>query len=685
MLVKDRGENFQGNPGWRWEWGHLVLMLIAAAAFRFPQLGMLGFYGDEELTALAVQGALSEGYPHMPSGMAYWRGAFYTYLAAGSAMLFGLSEFSIRLPSAIFGSLTIPVVYELGKRLIGRLPSILAAWLLVFSGWHIDISREGRMYAVFLFFFLLCLMLFYLGFVQGRRAFLIGAALTAALTITLHEMGVLILAFWALAYAIRPFTLKYRRVLVITTFGLGLFWYVYRHLSKLVIPGASFSEATDSVPGTDLLKLLHLEFTPRFFMLKSMVEQHPILYAFILGLGILMAWKVWRMSRDGQVQENIWWWTGLFIACSMLNLFGLALMALVIFGVWKPGEIGGWLKSPPFRMVVLYGALMFLLWFSYGVLFWKGGGIEELSGWSLVKQSIKDSLYYPALHIQTYWEAFPVMTFFICLGSMLWALGLHSGAQSDIDFKTVFVWFWFLLLGLGFTQEWITLRYTLPLYPIYLMIFAMTTLQLVRLGVLTISRVAPQALTADRNPNRVIMAVLIGMLLFPFANEQHGVREALAWSQLTYGQGVSSSLHGFSFHPDHRSAGQYVRSQLAGEDLVVAMDVQQQKYYVGRVDYWLMETSNAERFSYAEGGGRRDIYTGSRVLQSLSELQVLLEGRQNRRVWVITSAELTEKLEKAVPSGVQNYLEKQHDRLVFVGRDSMTRVYLFDTAEKPYD
>ena len=103
-------ENVKKISGY-WEWVHLFLMLAVAAYLRFQGLGSLSLYGDEELSALAVQGILSDGYPHMPSGMAYWRAVPYSYLAAGCALLGGMTEFSFRLPSAIFGVLTIPIFY----------------------------------------------------------------------------------------------------------------------------------------------------------------------------------------------------------------------------------------------------------------------------------------------------------------------------------------------------------------------------------------------------------------------------------------------------------------------------------------------------------------------------------------------------------------------------------------------
>lgn len=75
--------------------------------------------------------------------------------------LFSSSEFSLRLPSAIFGTLTIPVTYFTGKRLFGKEEGIISAFLLSISMMHLWYSQEARMYAQMLLFASLSLYFFY--------------------------------------------------------------------------------------------------------------------------------------------------------------------------------------------------------------------------------------------------------------------------------------------------------------------------------------------------------------------------------------------------------------------------------------------------------------------------------------------------------------------------------------------
>ncbi|OQY32625.1 MAG: hypothetical protein B6I38_04390, partial [Anaerolineaceae bacterium 4572_5.1] len=60
----------------------------------------------------------------------------------------GLSEFSARFPSVVFGVLLIPVVYALGRRLFGQWAGVLAALLTALNPFLIWYSQEARMYSL---------------------------------------------------------------------------------------------------------------------------------------------------------------------------------------------------------------------------------------------------------------------------------------------------------------------------------------------------------------------------------------------------------------------------------------------------------------------------------------------------------------------------------------------------------
>ena len=74
--------------------------------------------------------------------------------------LFGFSEVSARLPSVIFGLLTIWLVFLIGRKLYSKTLGILAALLLALNPLHIYYSQEARMYSMAAFAVVLNLLFF---------------------------------------------------------------------------------------------------------------------------------------------------------------------------------------------------------------------------------------------------------------------------------------------------------------------------------------------------------------------------------------------------------------------------------------------------------------------------------------------------------------------------------------------
>ena len=62
--------------------------------------------------------------------------------------LFGSSEFSIRLPSAIFGTISIWYIYLIGKNLLNKKAALTGALILSINKYHIFYSQEARVYVL---------------------------------------------------------------------------------------------------------------------------------------------------------------------------------------------------------------------------------------------------------------------------------------------------------------------------------------------------------------------------------------------------------------------------------------------------------------------------------------------------------------------------------------------------------
>jgi len=73
----------------------------------------------------------------------------YHLLAAGFVGTFGYNAMGIRLLSAILGTLTVPLTYQIGRRLLGREAGLLASAALAVSFWSLIYSRNGQRHVSF--------------------------------------------------------------------------------------------------------------------------------------------------------------------------------------------------------------------------------------------------------------------------------------------------------------------------------------------------------------------------------------------------------------------------------------------------------------------------------------------------------------------------------------------------------
>ncbi len=81
--------------------------------------------------------------------------------------VFGYSEIALRMPSVLFGVITIYLVYLIGKRLVSKKVGLLAALLLSINPLHIYYSQEARMYSLAALAVSLN-MLFFINLIKGN-------------------------------------------------------------------------------------------------------------------------------------------------------------------------------------------------------------------------------------------------------------------------------------------------------------------------------------------------------------------------------------------------------------------------------------------------------------------------------------------------------------------------------------
>lgn len=140
----------------------LVSIIVLAAVLRFYKLGTNppGLYWDEAAFGYDAYSILRTGHDHhgrfLPlffESFGDWKLPVYHYLLVPSIAIFGLSEFAVRFPSALLGTLTVFTLYALIKKLTGNLSlALFSSLFLAISPWHIQFSRGGFESTTGLFF-----------------------------------------------------------------------------------------------------------------------------------------------------------------------------------------------------------------------------------------------------------------------------------------------------------------------------------------------------------------------------------------------------------------------------------------------------------------------------------------------------------------------------------------------------
>jgi len=135
----------------------ILLILFGSLLIRLISLGQ-SLWLDEATSALVAKMSFSQMFSNFLPGD-FHPPFYYVFLKLWSG-IFGYSEIALRVPSVIFGVLTIYLVYLIGKKLFDKNTALIASVLLATSGLHIYYSQEARMYALAAFLVSLLVYLF---------------------------------------------------------------------------------------------------------------------------------------------------------------------------------------------------------------------------------------------------------------------------------------------------------------------------------------------------------------------------------------------------------------------------------------------------------------------------------------------------------------------------------------------
>jgi 4-amino-4-deoxy-L-arabinose transferase-like glycosyltransferase len=608
----------------------LVAVLCIGTGVRFWNLGGPGLHGDEETMAMAVMHILQDGRPILPSGMFYPRGLTELYLMAASVQLFGESEWALRLPSALSGVALIALCYLAGRRFLRPQWNLAFAATVALLPELIEYSQTARMYIFMLACVAACLACIFRWERSGAVGWLIGAVLALVVGIELHALAVTC----ALLFLFPGIMQGDQRKLA---YGLGaasVVMIAYLGIDSWVnsnypVPPPEFAAEAATAPRGGSSTLRHAFSFDVALWVTSLVTAFLIVYFGRRVRGQVPAFLATSLLLAALIAQ-----LALYYHVAVL----LALAGSVIAYRYRVAPV-----ARRFGRYLVASAVIALIHVS-ALAAWPGSVIKLVG--ALVGQ--------PSI-----WPYARVMEFSFAAGALAviataWGLWRLANRRRVADYWLLaMLGGWIPVFALGFFMWNMPARYTsASLLPILLCAFAF----------------------AQHCGDRLWARLRLGAAARPTQNAAVLAVILLAVNPTTT---IAALTAQESQYPDHRGAAQFMRTQhVTADDIVLAEDVLEQTYYLGSVDYWLIGRKHAWQFMQNVNGTIRDIYTGTRVIDTGQQFEELLIRNPERRIFVIGSGENRHDGRREMRGeAIHRLLKSDRFEVLFVGNDNFTTVW----------
>ena len=179
----------------------LLLGIILLGLFlRLYQLDIENLWQDEGFTLMEVDRPTLKD-----SFLAVWgppegTPPFYFLLLHLWVRVGGSSDFNLRLPSVIFGVISISLLFLVGKELFGVRTALMSAFIMSISMLQILYSQEARAYSLFVLLTLLSVFFFIKVIKNSKSKYFMGYFISALLLLYTHHFGLFIILIQNLIY-----------------------------------------------------------------------------------------------------------------------------------------------------------------------------------------------------------------------------------------------------------------------------------------------------------------------------------------------------------------------------------------------------------------------------------------------------------------------------------------------------
>jgi hypothetical protein len=616
----------------------LAVIVAAGAAARFWGLGNVGLHGDEKTMVLPAMHLLRYGTPDMPSGFLYPRALAQLYLMAESVRAFGLSEWAWRFPSAVCGVLLIVLTWMAGRRFLEPRWNLALTAAVALLPMFIADAQTARMY-VFLATGVTGFMALLFAWERtGRSAYLVAAVIEMAVSLEFHTLSV----FAAWLCFLPGLVSGDRRKLRLGVIAFAVIVLEFLALNRWIAMEYP-QHIEDSIAGA-------VANAPRAAHAPPLGALWPLLAVLP---AIALSWFVIRARGLLPVALLA---ASLVAQVSRLDHVAILLFVAALVLARRSGTPGGPPAPLPARRLAIYVGVCVLLAAAQVGYLWehRAGTLPQILGLLLGWPSVR-----PFIAL----SAFSKAAMLVAAGGLaagLWRLAHRRRVPDHVLLLALGVWV--PLLQIGYLRWDIPPRYAeAQITPLLVAAFASAQW----LGAVLRPRIA-----SARVPGAVaitVAAAIFCLLVINPARLQAAVDPT------------------YAHYPDHKGAARFVESlHPKPTDVIVAEDTLMQTYYLGHVDYWLMNKEVAAEFMHKVDGRWVDEYTNTPLIGTGQQLQRLVDSRNRGAIYVIGSGENEQDGRKLMRGfGIAQELKSPAFHLIYVGADGLTDVWKVDPPQHP--
>lgn len=166
----------------------ILLILVLAILVRSYGLTFESIWLDESFSIYYAQQSITQ-IVSLPDT----NPPLYNLVLSPFVKIFGIGKFWVRLPSVIFGVLSVLFMYLLTKKIFNQRIALIASLILSISSYHVFYSQEARVYALFNFLSIISMYFFIRYFKSTKKMEAFYYILFTALLAYSHNFGLFII------------------------------------------------------------------------------------------------------------------------------------------------------------------------------------------------------------------------------------------------------------------------------------------------------------------------------------------------------------------------------------------------------------------------------------------------------------------------------------------------------------